>query len=172
MKVGRFTISLLTILAIALISTVAVAFAAAYVIISWTTTAIVVANPAVCFVKWSDGSKVNTFDYAVNIFPSIKTIDENITYGIWNWNETSRTAYLRWTSLTSSSNIASLNITVYNSTNTIYTKYWSSVPSFPTAWESFTAAGSTKYTIWMEITATAGATGSSVFTFELKVENP
>jgi hypothetical protein len=80
---------------------------------------------------------------------------------------------MRWYLLTNSGNIASLNVTVYNSTTTIYSQYWSSVPTFPTAWVQFNpdpAPG--KYTIWIAITATSGATGSSVFTFEMKVENP
>jgi hypothetical protein len=153
---------------------IATVSAVAYVTLSWTTTATVKANPSVCFFWWSNGTKVNTFDYAVNIFPSIKTIDENITHGVWNWDTASHVASMRWYSLTNSGNIAKLNVTVYNSTTTIYTQYWTSVPSFPTPWVPFNPSpmANGKYTIWIEITATAGATGGSVFTFEMKVENP
>lgn len=168
-RVGKFLVPLLLVL---LLSITGTALALSYVILQWTTTATVSANPKVCFVKWSDNTKQNTFDYAVYIFPSIKTIDENITYGIWCWDTSAHTVYLRWYSLTNPTNIASLNITIYNSATTIYTKLWSSVPSFPTAWESFNTDADTKYTIWMEITASSSASGTSTFTFELKVENP
>jgi len=152
---------------------IATVSATAYVKLQWTITATVAPNPKVCFVKWSDGSKQNTFDYAVNIFPSVKTIDENITHGVWNWNTAAHVTYMSWYSLTNTGNIANLNVTVYNSTNTLYSQYWSSVPSLPTSWVQFNPSPSPgNYTIWMEITATGGASGSSVFTFEMKVENP
>jgi|SRR3972149_3930832 len=168
----RKSLKLITLLMSSLL--IATVSAVAYVTLQATTTATVGANPKVCFVKWSDNSKQNTFDYPVNIFPSIKTIDENITHGVWNWNTEAHVTSMRWYSLTSSGNIASLNVTVYNSTTTIYSQYWSSVPSLPTGFVQFNPnpmAGG-KYTIWMEIIATGGASGSSVFTFEMKVENP
>jgi hypothetical protein len=152
---------------------IATVSATAYITLQWTTTATVVANPTVCFIQWSLGTKNNTFNYAVNIFPSIKTIDENITFGVENWDTVAHTPSMRWYSLTNSGNIASFNVTVYNSTNTLYTQQWASVPSFPTDWSTFTTSASPgNYTIWMEITATSGASGNSVFTFEMKVENP
>jgi hypothetical protein len=152
---------------------IATVSAVAYVTLTWTTTATVVANPSVCFIQWSDGSKKNTFNYPVNIFPSIKTVDQNITFGVENWDTAVHTPSMRWVSLTTSTNVASLNVTVYNSTDTLYTQYWASVPSFPTSWSAFTTGASPgNYTIWMEITATSGASGNSVFTFEMKVENP
>jgi len=171
-KVGRFTVSMLAIVAIALIASIGAVFAVSYVVLQWTATATVSDNPKVCFINWSNGQKANTFSYAVSIFPNIKTIDENITYGIWNWDTVSHTVYLRWSSLTNSGNIARLYIKVHNGTNTIYSKEWTSIPTFPTAWESFNVPANTKYAIWLEITATPGATSSSVFAFELKVENP
>ena len=152
---------------------IATVSAVAYVTLTWTTTATVVANPKVCFFWWSNGTKVNTFDYPVNIFPSVKTIDENITHGVWNWDTQAHVTSMRWVSLTNSGNIAKLNVTVYNSTTTIYSQYWTSVPSFPTGLIQFSPSPSPgKYTIWIEITATAGASGSSMFTFEMKVETP
>ena len=165
----KLIVLLITSLLIATVS------AAAYVNLQWTMTATVVANPKVCFFAWSaPTTKLNTFDYAVNIFPSVKTIDENITHGVWNWDTASHVVYMRWYSLTNSSNIASLNVTVCNSTTTIYSQYWSSVPSFPTGFVQFSPSpmADGKYMIWIEITATSGASGSSVFTFEMKVENP
>jgi len=151
-----------------------VVFAVAYVALQLTSTASVQNNPKVCFIKWSDGSKANTFDYAVNIFPSITTVDANITYGVWNWDTATHTTSMRWYSLTNSGNIASLGLKVYNSTSTIYEQYWASVPSLPTSWVVFnpTPKADGKYTISLNITATASPSGSSVFTFDMKVENP
>jgi len=154
---------------------IATVSAAAYVNLQWTMTATVAANPKVCFFAWSaPTTKLNTFNYAVNIFPSVKTIDENITHGVWNWDTASHVTSMRWYSLTNSSNIANLNVTVYNSTTTIYTQYWSSVPSLPTGFVQFSPSpmAGGKYAIRIEISATSGASGSSVFTFEMKVENP
>jgi len=154
---------------------IATASAIAYVTLSWTTTATVAANPHVCFFEWLiPATKLNTFNYAVNIFQNVKTIDENITHGIWNWATEAHVAYMRWYSLTNSTNIANLNVTVYNSTTTIYSQYWSSVPSFPTAWVQFSPSpmAGGRYTIWIEITATDVASVGSLFTFEMKVESP
>jgi hypothetical protein len=154
---------------------IATVSAVAYVTLSWTTTATVAANPKVCFFAWSaPTTKLNSFDYAVNIFQSVKTIDENITHGVWDWDTVSHVAYMRWYDLTNTDNIDKLNVTVYNSTTTIYSQYWSSVPSLPTGWVQFNPSlmADGRYTIWIEITATAGASGNSVFTFEMKVENP
>ena len=157
------------ILAVALIAMVAAVDAAAYVQLQWTITATVSANPSVCFVDWTDGTtKANTFDYAVNIFPSITTIDENITYGLWNSAAAQKTAYIRIQNLTTTSNIDSLNVTIYNGT-TISTNLWSSFGTLPTAWSSsFTCGSESKYAIWVEIATDAAATGSSTFTVEIK----
>ena len=165
----KLIVLLITSLLIATVS------ATAYVTLQWTMTATVAANPKVCFFAWSaPTTKLNTFDYAVYIFPSIKTIDENITHGVWNWDTELHVTSMRWYSLTTPANIANLNVTVYNSTTTIYTQYWSSVPTLPTGFVEFSPSpmADGKYTIWIEITATSGASGSSVFTFEMKVENP
>jgi hypothetical protein len=165
----KLIVLLITSLLIATVS------ATAYVTLQWTNTATVAANPKVCFFAWSaPTTKLNTFDYAVNIFPSVKTIDENITHGVWNWDTASHVTSMRWYSLTNSGNIASLNVTVYNSTTTIYTQYWTSVPTLPTGFVQFSPSpmADGKYAIRIEITATSGASGSSVFTFEMKVENP
>jgi len=155
---------------------IAAVSATAYVKLQWTTTVTVAANPRVCFFAWSaPTTKLNSFNYAVNIFQSVKTVDENITHGVWNWDtEAAHVAYMQWYFLTNPDNIANLNVTVYNSTTTIYSQYWSSVPSFPTGWVQFSPSpmADGKYTIWIEITATSGASGGSVFTFEMKVENP
>jgi hypothetical protein len=153
---------------------IATASAVAYVTLTWTTTATVVANPAVCFVDWSDGTtKANTFTYTVNIFPNIKTVDENITYGIWNNVTSSRNVYLCMPTVGNSSDITSVYLKIYNATSTIFTYTWVTFPN--STWtSSITTAANTKYSIWTEIQCASGATVSDIvaITYEMKVENP
>jgi hypothetical protein len=156
---------------------IATVSAVAYVTLQWTTTATVTANPQVCFIKWADGTKANTFTYSVNIFPSVKTVDDNITHGVWNWNATeSRTIYFRLASTnTNETDVDSYNCTVYDGGGQLYTKLETNLDSPSLAWSSgVSATADTKYTIWIEIecksTAVVGHTPS--FTFEMKVENP
>jgi hypothetical protein len=171
-RIGRYTISALLLL---LIIGSAVVFATAYVILTWTMTATVVANPKVCFINWTNGALANTFSYSVNIFPSVTTIDQNITYGVENWDTTTHTVSMSWASLTTPTNIASLNVTVYNSTTTLYSQYWASVPALPTAYVNFSPSPSPgNYTIWMSIGCASGASPgtASTFTFNMQVMNP
>jgi len=173
MKINfRKSLKLITLLITSLL--IATVSAAAYVALQWNVNTTVVANPELCFIEWSDGSKANTFTYSVNIFPNIKTIDENITYGVWNWNTTvTKTGYMRLASTnTNTTDVTSINVTITNGTQ-IYTRQWTVFTD--TSWgNSFTAANATKYAIWIEIqcagTATVGHTPQ--FTFEMKVENP
>jgi len=169
-RVKGYSISAL--LLTVLIAAAGIVLAVAYVTLEFTSTASVQANPNVCFVKWSDNSKQNTFDYAVNIFPSVKTVDENITHGIWNWDTSTHAVNIRIKSITTSSNIANVTTVVKNGTATVVTASWVTAGGLPTTWQPFTALASTKYTLWTEITATSGASGSSTITYELKVENP
>jgi len=169
-RVKGYSISAL--LLIILAASAGIVFAVAYVALQWTSTATVVANPKVCFVKWFDNSKQNSFDYAVDIFPSVKTVDENITHGIWNWDTESHAVNMRIKSITTSDNIANVTTVVKNGTETVITVSWVTAGGLPTTWKPFTALGSTKYTLWTEITATSGAGGSSIITYELKVESP
>jgi hypothetical protein len=154
---------------------IATASAVAYVTLQWTTTATVATNPKACFIKWDDGTKANTFTYGVNIFPNVKTVDENITYGIWNDDGSPRTVYFRLASEdTNSSDITSLNFTVYNG-GQLYTKLESNFDDPSLAWSSgVSLAANTKYTIWIEIQCPSGAGVGHTpeFTFEMKVENP
>jgi hypothetical protein len=153
---------------------IATVSAAAYVALQWTITATVVANPAVCFVDWATGTtKANTFAYSVNIFPNIKTVDENATYGVWNWNASSRNCYMKLTSTnTNATDITAINVTLWISGSTPFTKRW--IDLTDTSYYSFTAAGNTKYAIWIEIECASGASAghNPQFTFEMKVENP
>jgi Zn-dependent metalloprotease len=154
---------------------IATASAVAYVTLQWTTAATVEGNPKACFIKWADGTKANTFTYNVNIFPNVKTVDENITYGIWNNDTSTRTVYFRLASEnTNSTDVTSLNYTVYNG-GQLYTYLENDFDNPSLDWSSgVQLAANTKYTIWMEIQCanTAGIGHTPQFTFEMKVENP
>jgi len=172
-QLDRFRMTKRIVIAIALLALVGIAYAAAYTILQFTITATVETNPAVTFFLWSTGIKYNTFDYAVTIFPSLRTIDENITYGVWDWESGTHTCYIRVESLTNTGNIDFLNCTIYNSTTTLVTQKWTDFSSLPTPWSaSFTTEYNFQYAIWIEINATSAASGSSIFTMNMKVENP
>lgn len=156
---------------------IATASALAYVTLQWTTTATVGANPKVCFGMWNSDEKLNTFSYSVTIFPSITTVDENITHYLYNWDSSAHKVSIRWASLSNPENIAGLNLTIYNAqTKTrVYSKVWESVPSFPTDWMTVDdALEPGKYAIAIRITAASGAEVSSIstFMFEIKVDGP
>jgi hypothetical protein len=169
-RIGRYTISALLLLLIIGVGTVS---AVAYVILQWTMTATVQANPKVCFIQWSDGLKQNTFSYLVNIFPSIKTVDENVTYGVWNNDTSSHACHMRLASTnTNSTDVTSVNATIYITGTTIFTHKWT-VPT-DAVWYDFTPLANTKYTVWIEIECASGAGvgHTPTFNFEMKVENP
>ena len=165
----KFVTLLISALLIATVS------AAAYVTLTWTTTATVGTYPKVCFFAWSaPTTKLNTFNYAVDIFPSIKTINVNITYGIWSWDSPGQTVSMRISSITNqATNIQNVTTYVKDATNTTkITVQFIDGGSLPTTWQSFSASATTKYTLWTEIEAKSTASVSSVITYELKVENP
>ena len=164
-RIGKYTIPALLLLAL----TIGTAVATVYVVLQFTATATVQANPKVCFFKWADDTKANNFTYGFNIFPNIQTIDENVTYGIWNWDGVSHDIYLRVSSITNQGqNIASFNVTVYNASTTIAT-----ITTVGTTWSGpYSVPSGAKYTIWIEATATAAPSGTSDFTVDMRVENP
>jgi len=157
-------------LALSLIIVSAV-IAAAYIALKFNITTIPQQYPKVTFWEWNTSQKKNTFDYSVNIFANIKTVDQNITHGIFNDDAAQHKCYLRISSLSNPANIAKLNITIYSNTNTILTKEWTQFGTLPTPWEEFTTSANTKYTIGIEITA-ANPTGPSTFEIEIKEDNP
>jgi hypothetical protein len=173
--IGKRSIPLLTLLALALTISVASVSAAAYVSLTWTTTATVVANPKVCFYKWSDQTKVNTFSYIVNIFPNVITIDENITYALYNWDTSDHNVYFRLASEnTNTTDISWMYYKVYNG-GTLFSKNETNFNTPDTVWSTFySAVASTKYMIWISIKCASGAGigHTPSFTFEVKVENP
>ena len=168
-QVGKHSIPLLPLLFLIVGSVVA----ATYVTMQFTITTPVQEYPKVTFWQWIPSQKKNTFDYSLNIFAGIKTIDENVTHGIFNDDSAQHQCYLRIKSLSNPANITKLNITIYNNTNTIFTKEWTQFGTLPTPWgEPFTTAANAKYTIWIEITATENPSESSSFAIEIKEENP
>lgn len=173
--IGKRSIPLLTLLALALTISVASVSAAAYVVLNWTTTATVVANPKVCFIKWQDGSKANTFSYSVNVFPNVVTIDENITYGLQNWDGSAHDVYFRLASEnTNTTDISWMYYKVYNG-GTLFSKNETDFNAPDTVWSTvYSATATTEYSIWMEIKCASGAGigHTPSFTFEVKVENP
>jgi hypothetical protein len=166
--IRKYTIPLIPLLLI-IVGSVA---AAAYIALQFTITMNTQPYPKVTFWQWSTSEKKNTFDYSANIFASIKTVDENITHGIFNDDSAQHQCYLRIKSLSNPTNVAKLNITIYSSTSTILTKEWTQFGTLPTQWEAFTTASNAKYAIWIEVTATASPSGSSTFGIEIKENNP
>lgn len=172
------TASLLTVLLAVLCISVVGVSAAAYVVLQWTTNATVVANPQVCFFQQGTSTKANTFSYSVNIFPSIKTVDDNITYGLWNWHASqTRDVYFRLASSnTNSSDVSWIKYYVYLSdpASSLYSKNITDFTNFDWDVSATTVAANTKYAIKVEIKAPTGATVGHTpsWTFEVKVVNP
>jgi len=162
-RIGKYAIPVLLLLTLA-VGTVAAAY---YVILTWTTSLTVAANPKVHFIKWQDGSSQNTFSESFTIFPLLKTVMENASHGIKS--VTGGTSSIQISSIGTPTNIASIHIKIYNSTVAIYEKTWSSPPTPPSGFESFTTATGKNYAIWLDVTGASGATGSSSIAFELKV---
>jgi len=169
-RIGKYSIPALLLLALAVGSVAATA----YVILQFTATVTVQSNPKVSFYEWATLSKKNTFNYACNIFPSVKTIEENATHGIFCDDAVSHTCYLRISGITNFANVQIAYIKVYNASGTIVAITWNNGESLPQSWTVFTAGAGKKYSVWMEVTASAGAvpSSSSVITVDMKVENP
>lgn len=166
MRIGKYSVPVLILLAL----TLGTVIAATYIVVEFTSTITVEANPKVCFIEWITDNKKNRFDYTVNIFPSIKTSDKNITYGLYNWDTVAHMANLRISNITNSANIERLYMRIYDS-GTLLELTWTT-QTLPTGWITFSAAASTKYTIQMNVTAASDAVigQSSVITAEIKVE--
>lgn len=164
---------LMLLLALAIVGTVA---AAPYVVLQWQANFTVADNPKVSFFVWSTSAKENTMTYTANIFPNVKTVEENHTRGIWNWDTADHTIYFRLASEnTNSTDIAWLYYKVYNATATLYSKNETDFNSPSTSWSSaVTIPDGAKYAIWIECKAgaSAGTGHTPSVTFELKVENP
>jgi hypothetical protein len=180
---GR-AIKLSTLIGIIMIGILCVAaFATAFAILSWTTNVNVLANTSICFYQWSGATKANTFTYAVNIFPGVVTEDDNMTYGIYDWNNTgAAAASIQWYSCSNSSDLSSvnpLNVTVWNGSsvdsNVVFSHLWTAVPTFPDSYYAFTGlSNNTMYAMQMIIncSSSAGPGNPTSFVFNMKVTNP
>jgi hypothetical protein len=162
-RIGKYTIPALLLLAL-VTGTVA---ATVYVVLTFNASLTVQANPRVSFYNWTAAAKVNTFTESFNIFPSVTTINTNASCGIYSL--TAGTSYLRISSISTPGNIQEVNMTIVG---TAVQVLWTSGGGLPTSWQTFSTSADTYYTIWIEVEAKAGATGSSDITFEMKVENP
>lgn len=167
MRIGKYSVPVLILIALTLGTTMA----AIYMVVEFTSTVTVEANPKVCFLEWTTGNKKNRFDCAVNIFPSLRTNAKNITYGLYNWDTVSRTCDLRIFNITNPANIEGFYMRIYDGGGTLVEITWTT-QTLPTDWVTVSTAGSTKYTIQMNVTATSDAVigQSSVITVEMKVE--
>ena len=176
MKISRKSLKLIALLISSLL--IGTVSATAYVRLQWTATTTVAGNPKVCFVLWTaPTTKLNTFDYSVNIFPSVKTIDENITHGIWNWDSSSHSVSMRIYSISNQTgNIQSVTtyVKTVDGVTTKITVSFTDGESLPKTYQTFTADASTYYLIWVEVTAKSGAGPgmTSTITYDMKVENP
>jgi hypothetical protein len=121
------------------------------------------------FWNWETGKKSNSFTYSTVLFPEIKTINSNITFGIYSDDLSDHDCLFRIDNLGNSQNIAKLNVTIYNSFSQIMTKEWTDFSSLPTEWEQFKVSATTKYSISIEITGSSGAEGSSSIRIEMEI---
>lgn len=168
-RIGKYSVPALILLALA-VGTVS---AAVYVILQFTATVTVQQYPKVTFWEWATSTKKNTFDESFNIFPDIKSVNENASHGIFCDDTVSHTCYLRISDITNSGNIQTVYLKVYDG-GTALEITWNYGEGLPTTWTQFTVGPGAKYSIWMEVTgnSTASVGTSSVITLDMKVENP
>ena len=171
---GKLTATALALILASILTCTVLAIA--YVNLTWTTTATVAANPKVCFIKWSDSSKANTFSYTVNIFPSVITADDNITYGVWDWDTAGHNTYFKLLSYnTNATDISWAYYKIYNGTGILYQKNETNWASPSTAFSTANfASANAKYTIQIQIKAGASAVAghTPTFVWNMKVDNP
>lgn len=166
LRIGKYAIPIALLLTIA-VGTVA---ATVYVILTWTMSLTVYPNPRVHFVKWTDESPANTFTESFSIFPLVKTIQDNATYGL---NSTDAgLCNMTISGITTPDNIETVYMKVFNDTETILEITWNHGESLPQSYTDFQTAKATIYTIWIEVTGRTGASGSSAVTVDMRVESP
>ena len=165
-RIGKYAVPILLLLILG----IGTATAAIYVVLTWSMSLTVVANPRVSFYKWATEEKVNTFAESFNIFPDVKTIQDNATHGIYSL--TAGTGSMRIVSdIATDPDIDEVYIKVFNTTDTIleitYSSNTNDFVSLPTAEDH-------KYTIHIEVTGASGATTDNTpsVDLEIKVESP
>jgi len=160
---GKYAIPVLLLATLA-IGTVA---AVAYVVLTWTVSLTVAANPRVHF--W-DGAAQNTMDLEMNIFPSIRTIDENND----DWDIKSVLAgdiSIRVDTM-DISDVEELRIKAYIGGTTLFDETWNAADAAGTFRGPFTTDDDTTYDLWIEVLANSTATDPASIKVELKVESP
>lgn len=152
------------------------ASAIAYVVLEWKASMTVQEHPKVCFIEWDTGDMANTFTYSVNIFPGVVTIDENITYGILNWDSVKHNVRFRLASTnTNETDVDWIRYKVYNASTTIHMKDYTDLDNPDTSWsDPIELQSGTKYSIYIAVKAGLNAKDGHTpqFTFEMMVENP
>jgi len=167
-RIGKYAIPVL-LLATLTIGTVS---AVAYVVLTWQLSLTVAPNPRVHF--WNGAAASNTMTVAMNIFPSIRTIDENITTPI-DWDIKSVAAgniFLRVSAM-DTADVTEVIIKAYKTGQVgspLFSQTWSAQT---TTWSGpYLTAASTDYHLWIEVQAAGSATNPASISVEMKVESP
>jgi len=134
----------------------------------------IIPEPRVAFIRWADGVRVTAFDYSINVSPSVKIPNENITHGIWNWDKTNHTVYVRISNIINITYIQNVTMYVRLGNETTATILWNSSNPLPAFWVSFNVTASTKYTIRLEVFTTSAAVEgqTSIISVETKTQIP
>ena len=162
-RIGKYAVPVLLLLTIA-IGTVA---AAAYVVLTWTISLTVASHPRVAF--WDGGSVQNSLTLSMNIFPEIRTIDEDLT----GWDIRSNATgdvYIRVPTL-DTNDIDELVITAYNATDNLFDLTYTDVDNDWTG-PFTTPTAAEDYDLRIEVLAADTATDPAQIIIEMKVESP
>lgn len=167
-RIGKYAVPVL-LLATMVIGTVS---AVAYVVLTWQLSLTVAANPRVHF--WNGSAASNTMTVAMNIFPNIRTIDENITTPV-DWDIRSVTAgniFIRVSAMDTSDTTEVL-IKAYKTGQVgspLFSQTWNAQT---TTWSGpYLTEDSTDYHLWIEVAGAGTATDPASITVEMKVEGP
>jgi len=164
-RIGKYTLPALLLVSLA-VGTVA---AAAYVVLTWYMSLTVLASPRVHF--WDGSSAANTMTITMNIFPDVRTIDEDAAWNIRS-NGTGN-IYIRVSAM-DTADVAEVRIKAYVGATTLFDQAWS---TSTTDWSGpYATTGSVAspaiYDLWIEVLGAGTAFGTTSITVDLKVESP
>ena len=162
-RIGKYAVPALLLLAI----TVGTVAGAAYVILQWTISMTVLDNPRVHF--WDGTNAENTMTITMNIFPSIRTIDEDALWDIRS--DSAGDIYIRVSAM-DTSDVTEVVIKAYVSDpdTPLFDVTWA---ASTTTWSGpYNTAASTDYNLWIEVLAAGTAIDPASITVDLKVESP
>jgi len=181
MKIRKSTV-LIILAVLVFVGTVA---AVPYIVLTWTSTYTVKKNAKVAFYYWRtgtgglNGTCANSFTYGANVFPGLKTRDDNASEGLYcNDTANHQVAFQVGSTTASLADIVwfyyNVTTNIHSSTAPLYSQNFS-VKSPSYSWGSaVTALANTKYLIQVYVqcnsTATVGDTPS--FTVNVQVYNP